>query len=158
MVQKLSLTSYIALKTKYGFETTQSRSLLMSKIKGKNTSPEIMLRKKLWSLGYRYRLNVAKLPGKPDIVIESKKLIIFIDGEFWHGHDWEAKKPTIKSNPEYWIKKIEGNMQRDLTNVIKLQSMGYKVIRFWEKQIKKHLELCVLKIKEELGESNELNS
>lgn len=122
----------------------------MSKIKGKNTIPEILLRKKLWNLGYRYRLNVAKLPGKPDIVIERKKLIIFIDGEFWHGYNWQEKKLKIKSNAEYWIKKIEGNMKRDIDNVIKLQSMGYKVIRFWEKQVRKDLEACIGKIVAEL--------
>ena len=93
--------------TKYGFNTTAARSRLMSKIKSQNTLPEIKLRKYLWNLGFRYRLNVAKLPGKPDIVISKSKLIIFIDGEFWHGYKWNQKKNKIKANRNYWIPKIE---------------------------------------------------
>ena len=135
------------MKTKYGFNTTKARSELMMKIKGQNTSPEIKLRKELWKLGYRYRINVKKLPGKPDIVIEKRKIIIFIDGEFWHGYNWEKKKKALKSNRAYWIKKIEGNMRRDLLNVSVLRSMGYVVLRFWEQEIKRDLNRCISKIK-----------
>jgi DNA mismatch endonuclease (patch repair protein) len=134
------------MKSRHGFETTIERSELMKKIKGINTIPEVMLRKKLWSLGYRYRLNVTKLPGKPDVVINKKKLAIFIDGEFWHGYDWLNKKDKIKNNREYWIKKIEGNIKRDLEQTVKLESMGYFVLRFWEKQIKRDLDTCLEKI------------
>ena len=118
----------------------------MSKIKGVNTSPEILLRKQLWKLGIRYRLNVSKLPGKPDIVISKHKLVIFIDGEFWHGYNWEEKKPKIKANREYWIKKIEGNMSRDIVNNQSLEASGFIVLRFWERQIKKDLNSCVSEI------------
>jgi DNA mismatch endonuclease, patch repair protein len=132
--------------SKYGFNTSQQRSKLMSRIKGKNTSPELILRKALWSLGYRYRLNVPHLPGKPDLVFGNKKIVVFIDGEFWHGYNWQEKKKTIKANKDYWVKKIEGNMNRDIHNIHLLESMGYTVLRFWEKEIKKELDMCVGRI------------
>lgn len=135
----------------YVFETTPERSSLMSKIKSKNTKPEIQLRKALWKLGLHYRLNLSNLPGKPDIVITKKKLVIFVDGEFWHGYNWEEKKTKIKSNREYWIKKIEKNMERDVKNTFLLQDMGYTVIRFWEQEIKKSIDGCIQKILEILS-------
>lgn len=134
------------MKSKYGFETSEQRSVLMGKIKHQNTLPEKLLRKQLWHLGFRYRLNVSKLPGKPDIVIEKWKLVIFIDGEFWHGYNWENKKQRIQSNRAYWIKKIERNIKRDLENTHKLESMGYVVIRFWEQEIKKEIGSCVRRV------------
>jgi len=88
-------------------------------------------------------LNVKKLPGKPDIVIKKYKLVIFVDGEFWHGYNWSVKKPKIKNNPEYWIKKIEGNMVRDDINNNKLTNEGFTVLRFWEQAIRNNLEECV---------------
>jgi DNA mismatch endonuclease (patch repair protein) len=122
-----------------GFYTTQQRSQLMSKIKGKDTVPEILLRKALWAAGIRYRIVNKKLPGKPDIAIRKYRLAIFIDGEFWHGYNWEKKKLTIKSNTSFWVPKIERNMQRDAENNRKLDELGYKVFRFWGKDIKKNL-------------------
>jgi DNA mismatch endonuclease (patch repair protein) len=115
----------------------------MSRIRGTNTKPEIALRKALWALGFRYRLNVAKLPGKPDIVLRKHRLVIFVDGEFWHGFEWKKKKRRIQSNREYWIPKIERNIERDKENQIKLQTLGYTVLRFWELQIKKDLNSCL---------------
>jgi DNA mismatch endonuclease (patch repair protein) len=126
-----------------GFYTTKARSELMAKIKGKNTKPEQKLRKALWHLGYRYRKNVSKLPGKPDIVFAKYKLIVFIDGEFWHGYKWEEKLCRIKSNRDFWIPKIERNMQRDREVNKQLEKEGWTVIRFWEIQIKKDLGFCV---------------
>ncbi len=123
-----------------GFRTTKSRSLIMSKIRSKNTKPEVILRKKLWSVGIRYRINVDSLPGRPDIVIKKARLIVFVDGEFWHGYNWEEKKKKIKSNRGFWIPKIERNMQRDSENNKKLKQLGYKVFRFWEHQIKANIE------------------
>lgn len=134
------------MKSKHGFETTEDRSKLMSRIRGTNTKPEIALRKALWALGVRYRLNVKKLPGKPDIVIGKHKLAIFVDGEFWHGYDWKAKKPKIKSDAEYWVKKIEGNMARDQNNNEKLRSKGFLVLRFWEQELRKDIDGCVRQI------------
>lgn len=126
-----------------GFYTTKQRSELMSKIKGKNTSPEILLRKALWALGIRFRVDYKLLPGKPDIVSKKHKLVIFVDGEFWHGYKWADKKLKIKTNRDFWIPKIERNMQRDKENNLSLKSNGYKVFRFWEHEIKKDLERCV---------------
>ncbi len=131
-----------------GFYTTKARSMLMGKIKSKETKPEIQLRKVLWSLGIRYRKNVKKLPGTPDIVIPRYKLIIFVDGEFWHGYNWEEKKSKIKSNRDFWIPKIERNMQRDRINNRLLREQGWEVVRFWDKQIKKELGACTLQILE----------
>ena len=118
----------------------------MKRIRSTNTTPELLLRKELWRLGYRYRLNVAKLKGKPDIVFNKYKLVIFVDGEFWHGYNWPEKKTKIKANRKYWIKKIERNMERDLENTRYLVVNGYVVLRFWEHEIKKDLAGCIKKI------------
>lgn len=118
----------------------------MKKIRSVNTKPEKILKKKLWNLGYRYRINCVCLSGKPDIVLRKYKLVIFIDGEFWHGYDWDKKKLRIKSNTEYWIPKIEGNMRRDELNNIQLMAIGYTVLRFWEKEITNDLISCVQEI------------
>jgi len=96
-----------------GFYTTKARSKQMFKIRGKDTKPEIQFRKALWAKGSRYRVNYKKLIGKPDIVLNKYKTVIFIDGVFWHGYNWEEKKDNIKSNRGFWIPKIERNMQRD---------------------------------------------
>ena len=133
-------------KSKYIFTTTPERSKRMSNIKNKNTGPELILRRALWKLGIRYRLNVRKLPGKPDVVIGKIKIAIFVDGEFWHGYEWEKKKGKISANRDYWIPKIERNMERDLQNSNELQRMGFVVIRFWEHEIRKDLEICINKI------------
>lgn len=129
-----------------GFYTTSARSQLMSKIRATNTKPEIALRKALWAFNIRYRVNDKSLPGKPDIAIKKYKLAVFVDGEFWHGHNWAEKKAKIKSNTAYWIPKIERNMQRDARAKLELEAAGYTVFRFWEKQVKKDLEGCVAEI------------
>jgi DNA mismatch endonuclease (patch repair protein) len=126
-----------------GFYVTKKRSDLMSKIKALDTKPELKLRKALWNLGYRYRKNVKKLPGKPDIVFRKAKLVVFVDGEFWHGFEWEQKKLKIKTNRDFWIPKIERNMQRDAENNTSLSEKGWKVMRFWGKEIKSNLESCI---------------
>jgi DNA mismatch endonuclease (patch repair protein) len=131
---------------KNGFYTTKQRSKLMGKIKSQDTKPEIKLRKALWNLGYRYRKNVKKLPGKPDLVFFQYKLIIFIDGEFWHGYNWVEKKIQIKSNRDFWIPKIERNMQRDKENYKLLFELGWSVIRFWEHEIRKNIEDCISQV------------
>ncbi|MCF6333772.1 MAG: very short patch repair endonuclease [Draconibacterium sp.] len=129
-----------------GFYTTKARSDLMSKIRSKETKPEIQFRKVLWGLGLRYRKNVKKLQGTPDIVFTKFKLIIFIDGEFWHGYNWEEKKRKIKSNRDFWIPKIERNMQRDRQNNRKLEEQGWTVLRFWDSEIKKELGACLNRV------------
>jgi DNA mismatch endonuclease, patch repair protein len=129
----------------YIFETNEQRSQIMKKIKGKSTKPEILLSKALWAKGFRYRKNYTQLPGKPDIAITKYKIAIFVDGEFWHGYDWGKKKDRIVANRDYWIPKIEKNIQRDTNNNKKLEEIGWKVIRFWERDVNKNLAECVLK-------------
>ena len=130
-------------KESEGFYTTGKRSRIMSKIKSKNTKPELIFRKELFKRGIRYRVNVKNLPGAPDIANISKKFVVFIDGEFWHGYNWEIKKQKIKSNRRFWIPKIERNIQRDESTNQKLRDQGFKVFRFWEHQVKKDLKSCV---------------
>ena len=125
-----------------GFYTTKKRSKIMSKIRGKNTKPELALRKALWQKGVRYRLK-NKLPGRPDISIKKYKLAIFVDGEFWHGYNWNERQHTIKSNRRFWIPKIERNMQRDQEVNRQLEAMGFTNFRFWSKEILNNLEVCV---------------
>ena len=133
-----------------GFYTTPERSKIMSKIRGKNTKPELAFRKALWSAGYRYRIDYKRLIGKPDIALKKYKTVIFIDGEFWHGHNWEERKQKIKSNREFWIPKIERNIQRDAEVNNALQNLGYTVFRFWEGEVKKNLNTCLNEVVEHL--------
>ncbi|MFC4095893.1 very short patch repair endonuclease [Euzebyella saccharophila] len=129
-----------------GFYTTPKRSKIMSKIRGKNTKPELAFRKALYAAGYRYRVDYKKLIGKPDIVLKKYRTVIFIDGEYWHGFNWEERKPKIKTNREFWIAKIERNMQRDAEVNEELDRQGYKVFRFWETEIKKELDRCLKEV------------
>ena len=129
-----------------GFYTTPERSKIMSKIRGKNTKPELAFRKALWAAGYRYRIDYKKLIGKPDILLKKYKTAIFIDGEFWHGFNWKERKEKIKTNREFWIPKIERNIQRDNEVNNELQKLGYTVFRFWEKEVTKNLEESLEKV------------
>ncbi len=124
-------------------ETTPEISKRMSKVKLKRGTAEIVLAKELWNRGIRYRLNYRKLPGSPDIAITTKKIAIFIDGEYWHGYDWANRKPKLKSNKDYWIEKIEENMGRDTRVDSQLEDAGWTVIRFWEKEVLQHMDQCV---------------
>ena len=125
----------------------------MSRIKNRNTSIEVSLRKALWRAGIKYRINYTKLPGAPDIVITKNHIAIFCDGEFWHGKDWEAKKHRIQSNREYWIAKIERNINRDREIEMTLSTMGWTVIRFWGSDIKNNLYGCVEDVKDAIFQS-----
>lgn len=127
----------------YPYTDDLKRRWTMSRVKSKNTSIEILLRKALWHLGIRYRVNYKGLPGVPDIVILKYHIAIFCDGEFWHGKDWEVRKPKIKSNRHYWIPKIERNISRDEKINRILLSMGWIVIRFWGTEIRKNLKFCI---------------
>ncbi|MEO9480702.1 MAG: very short patch repair endonuclease [Maribacter dokdonensis] len=126
-----------------GFYTTPQRSKIMSKIRSKNTKPELAFRKALYAAGYRYRIDYKKLIGKPDIALPKYKTVIFIDGEYWHGKNWEERRPKIKTNRDFWIAKIERNIQRDQEVNQELKRLGYTVFRFWETQVKKNLENCL---------------
>ena len=131
--------------------TKEQRRKNMQAVKNKDSKIEIVLRSALWSKGYRYRKNYTKLEGKPDIVIPKYKLAIFCDSEFWHGYNWDTRKHDIKSNKDFWIKKIEEKKKRD-KNVNKiLQDQGWKVIRLWGKDIQKNMDECLLKIEKEIG-------
>lgn len=123
--------------------TKEQRSKAMKAIRSKDTAAEILLRKKIWQLGYRYRKNYKKLKGKPDIVFIKQKVVVFIDGEFWHGYNWENIKPNIKTNSEYWVKKIEKNMNRDAVINEMLQKDNWIVLRFWARYVKKHTDECI---------------
>ena len=98
------------------------------------------------ALVFRYRKNVKKLAGSPDIVFTRQKLVVFIDGEFWHGFNWDKKNPRIKSNRGFWVPKIERNMQRDSQNDKFLSDRGWYVMRFWEKQVEKDFDYCIRRI------------
>jgi DNA mismatch endonuclease (patch repair protein) len=139
--------------------TPEQRHKSMSHIRSKNTSIEILLCKALWHEGIRYRKNYGELPGKPDIAITKYKVAVFCDGELWHGKDLNIRKEKIKTNKDYWIPKIERNMARDNENERKLENMGWTVIRFWGKEIKKNLLDCVNEIKETIYQiENDINN
>lgn len=126
----------------------------MGKIRSKDTSIEVQLRKALWHKGYRYRKNLKALPGSPDIVPTKYKIAIFCDSEFFHGKDWDVLKLRLKKgkNPDYWIKKIERNRTRDWENDKKLLFLDYTVIHFWGQDILKHTDECLQVIEEAVWE------
>lgn len=112
------------------------RSRNMAAIKGKDTKPEMIVRKYLFSRGLRFRVQVKKLPGKPDIVLPKYKTVIFVNGCFWHGHEDCKYFRLPKSNVEFWKEKIERNIARDVRNETELKALGWRVIRVWECEIK----------------------
>ena len=124
--------------------TKEQRSKNMSHIRSKDTSIELKVRKYLFSLGYRYRVNYKKLPGKPDIVFTKKKIAIFIHGCYWHGHNCNSRYAHIsKSNTNYWNTKIQRNQERDKRNIEQLEKDGWKVIVLWECEIKEDFEKVI---------------
>ena len=131
--------------------TPAQRHRNMQRIKSSDTKPEIMLRKALWHKGVRYRKNVSSLPGKPDIVLTRQKIAIFVDGDFWHARSGE-KNPggQVKSNKDYWQKKLARNVERDREVTDALTEEGWLVLRFWETDIKKDLTGCLKQIEEYL--------
>ena len=123
-------------------ETLPEISKRMSRVKLKRGVAETMLAKTLWHCGVRYRLNYRALAGSPDIAITKQKIAVFIDGEFWHGHDWNTRKQKLKRNREYWIEKIEENIARDKRNDELLKTAGWSVVHFWEKEVLRNLDVC----------------
>ena len=117
----------------------------MRAVKGKNTGPEIELRKKLFAIGLRYRLNVNTLPGKPDLVFAKHRTVVFVHGCFWHGHSCKRGARAPKQNAAYWREKIARNKQRDKTNAAELEKLGWRVVTVWECEIKS-LDPASLKI------------
>ncbi|MBS1636168.1 MAG: DNA mismatch endonuclease Vsr [Bacteroidetes bacterium] len=125
----------------------ETRSYNMSRIKGKNTNPEIIVRKFLFSKGFRYRLHDKKLPGKPDIVLPKYRTVIFVHGCFWHGHEGCRYFTLPKTRTEWWLNKITGNIERDKKKEKMLAEAGWKVINIWECSLKgPDLELLLQKM------------
>lgn len=116
--------------------TTEQRSRCMAAIKGKDTMPEMIVRKYLFSCGLRFRIQVRKLPGNPDIVLPKYKTVIFVDGCFWHGHEDCRYFRLPKSNVEFWKAKIERNVARDVCNEVALKALGWRVVRVWECELR----------------------
>lgn len=132
--------------------TPEQRRKNMQAVKNKDSQIELLLRQELWSRGLRYRKNVNRIYGKPDIVFIGKKVAVFCDSEFWHGYNWEERKKDFKSHQEFWIPKIERNMERDAEVTAKLESEGWTVIRFWGNEIKKNTAQCVDIVEQALKE------
>lgn len=130
--------------------TPEQRHKNMQAVKSKDSKIELLLRRELWKRGLRYRKNTNSVFGHPDIAFIGKKVAVFCDSEFWHGYDWEKRKSDIKSNKDFWIKKIERNMARDKEVNDHLTSQGWKVLRFWGKQIEKDAAGCADIIVEEV--------
>jgi len=124
-------------------KTAEQISYNMRMVKNKDSDIELLLRKELRNRGIRYRKNVRKIYGNPDIVFIGLKIAIFCDSEFWHGYDWENRKHDFKSNQDFWIPKIERNMERDKEVNKRLHEEGWTVLRFWGKEIKKETARCV---------------
>lgn len=112
------------------------RSQIMSRIGGKNTKPEIIVRKLLHSLGYRFRLHRKDLPGKPDIILPRWKAVIFVHGCFWHGHKGCKRAGRPQTHADFWKNKIEGNMKRDAANIEQLVKLGYRCLVIWQCETK----------------------
>lgn len=136
-------------------KTAEQISFNMRRVKNKNSKIEMLLRIELWRRGLRYRKNVTGIIGKPDIAFIGKKVAIFCDSEFWHGYDWENRKKDFKSNQEFWISKIERNMQRDVEVTTELEKQGWTVIRFWGKDIKSNVVKCADMIEKVIGRNDE---
>lgn len=132
-------------------KTKEQISYNMRQVKNKDSDIELMLRKELWKRGIHYRKNVTTIIGKPDIVFKGKKVAVFCDSEFWHGYNWEKRKNEFKSNQDFWIPKIERNIQRDMEVTEKLKADGWIVIRFWGNEIKKNCSECVDTIEKALN-------
>ena len=130
--------------------TPKQRSYCMSKNRGSDTKPELILRKALWQEGFRYRLR-SKLPGKPDLTFRKHRLVVFVDGCFWHGCPEHYKEP--KSSAVFWKNKIDKNIARDQQVNRMLREDGWRVIRLWEHQIKHDLGRCIREISEQIAQT-----
>lgn len=133
--------------------SAEKRSLLMSKVRGKDTCIEISLRSQLHQRGYRFRKNYKVLPGKPDVVFISEKVAVFVEGDFWHGYRFPTWSNRLSP---FWKNKIEANRKRDLKNFTKLRRKGWTVVRIWEHEIEEDLDRCVMEVIESV-EAKRLN-
>lgn len=140
--------------------TKEQRRKNMQHIRSKDTEIEKILRKALWAKGYRYRKNYAGLPGKPDIVLTKYRIAVFCDSEFFHGKDWETRREKILQgdNGQFWVEKIERNMERDNENDKRLRFQGWLAIHFWGVEIKRKTDECVKVIEEAIFEQKLLET
>ena len=138
-------------------ENKETRSKIMSHIRGKDTKPEIKVRKYLYHHGFRYKKNDKTLPGTPDIVISKYRVVIFINGCFWH-HHYNCKYATLpKTRQDYWLKKIDRNVDNDLKHYKELEQLDYKVIVVWECEIKECFEYRMRELVNEILEEINAN-
>lgn len=142
--------SYKGLKA----ASEKARAAAKGSSKKADTEPELLLRRALWRLGCRYRKNVPSLPGKPDVVFYGPKVVVFVDGDFWHGRDWPTRRQKLAqgSNPQYWIAKVERNMERDRSRSEELAEQGWRVIRLWESDIRSDPDRAACIVREEVAE------
>lgn len=137
------------------FETTPERSRNMAKIKSHDTKPEILLRTALWSAGLRgWRKNLKGVPGTPDVAFTRYKLAVFVDGDFWHGRDFESRKTRLAAgnNGSYWVQKIEANLARDARQMAELERLGWVTLRFWSRDVTRDPDACATEVKRKLEE------
>ncbi len=120
----------------------EKRRALMARVRSKNTKPEMIVRKMLYSMGYRYRLHRKELPGTPDIVLNGKKKVIFVNGCFWHGHDCKAGRNIPVSRMDYWLPKLQANKKRDQRNISELKHLGWDILIIWECEVKESSSLA----------------
>ncbi len=116
--------------------TPEKRSEIMGRVRSKNTRPEMIVRRLVHGMGYRYRLHSKKLPGHPDLVFARRKAVIFVHGCFWHRHDCPSGQRTPKSRLDFWLPKLKANKRRDLENQEKLIGLGWRVLVIWECEVK----------------------
>src|SRR5271167_5164340 len=116
--------------------TAEKRSAVMARVKARDTGPELVVRRLLWRLGARYRLDRRDLPGRPDIVLPGRKLAIFVHGCFWHGHDCARGARVPKANRDYWLGKVGRNRSRDIASRTALEAGGWRVEAVWECELK----------------------
>ncbi len=123
--------------------TPAQRSFTMSRIRSKDTTPELAIRRLIYARGLRFRKHMTGLPGRPDLVFAGVKVVVFVDGDFWHGWQFPRWRHKVKG---YWINKIEGNRRRDRRNLRQLTRGGWLVIRIWEHEVKKDVQSCIDRI------------
>jgi len=136
-------------------KTKAQRSYNMSRIRGMDTAPELAVRRLAYMRGLRYRTHNMALPGRPDMIFHGLKLVVFIDGDFWHG--WQFPRWRARLSP-FWQRKIERNRHRDLRNFAKLRRAGWRVLRIWEHEIELDLHACVDRIAVAIGEQRRLQA
>ena len=137
--------------------TPEQRKKCMQSNKSKGTKPELVLAKAMWALGLRYRKNSGSIFGKPDFSFKKYKVAVFVDGEFWHGKDWEQRKAEIKGNREFWIAKIERNIRRDMEVTGRLKAEGWTVLRFWSNDVVKDTTSCAEAVRQVICEKQRLS-